>query len=669
MSKRYRKTQDKQLATPGATTILPLDQPAAVYYRQSTDAQVGNISTAIQTIDMVAYVKRLGWPDDKILLIDMDHGVSGTTKIDEREGMSELFGLITDRRIGAVACQDEDRLFRDVTQIQVNTFIEACKDAHVLVLTPSMIYDFANPLTGTFHARQFRFKCEMAAEYINAVIKGKLQSAKRRLAMEGSWAGACVPVGYMVDVRRQLADGSKNPNLRRFMPFGPFADIVNAYFDLLLQHAGNIHATSQHIHENGPWYPDPAHCKPPDGFKLPYRLHNYGKGYCPSTQGLVQLLTNVIYLGHWTVNGQVVRWNNHPAIVPEDKFTRAFNYLSPVGLDGSPNPDFRPFFEYTRPTLENDRTVERPLCSGLLVSEHAGVWRMVGTQWLKQKKLYVYNFSISHPVSERVWTRQAWFIDTAITQVLLEKLEATFDNGVWEQTLATFMHDYEAVKRLRQAQMANLEKVKQNYLDSMAVLSSREMIKAVETRYQDSEKELARLVAEQQSDDKQARDYAILGDLKETCGPALANWDNLSRDEKRVILGSFVEKIEATVANERDLRLVVVWRDNSCDEAILPALNKNGSHCWLASERERLLAMVDGDAPQVAIAREFPLRTWDNVRDKVIELRGAGVFKPKPKPIKDDETYQDFLVRTTGSLSNTITGTDTSAGWRRQPAS
>src|SRR5260370_42045838 len=102
MSRRYRKSQDKQLASPGATTILPLDQPAAVYYRQSTDAQVGNISTAIQTIDMVAYVKRLGWPDDKILLIDMDQGVSGTTKIDEREGMSELFGLITDGRIGAV---------------------------------------------------------------------------------------------------------------------------------------------------------------------------------------------------------------------------------------------------------------------------------------------------------------------------------------------------------------------------------------------------------------------------------------------------------------------------------------------------------------------------------------------------------------------------------------
>jgi hypothetical protein len=45
----------------------------------------------------------------------MDAGISGTTKIDERPGMSKLFALINQKAIGAVACQDEDRLFRDVT--------------------------------------------------------------------------------------------------------------------------------------------------------------------------------------------------------------------------------------------------------------------------------------------------------------------------------------------------------------------------------------------------------------------------------------------------------------------------------------------------------------------------------------------------------------------------
>src|SRR5689334_22813642 len=94
-----------------------MSQPVAVYYRQSTTAQVGNVSTTIQTIDMVDELERRGWKREDIYLIDDDEGVSGAKRIDEREGMSHLFELIAERKIGAVACQDEDRLFRDMTQI------------------------------------------------------------------------------------------------------------------------------------------------------------------------------------------------------------------------------------------------------------------------------------------------------------------------------------------------------------------------------------------------------------------------------------------------------------------------------------------------------------------------------------------------------------------------
>ena len=208
--KTYRKQQEQQ---PLATTEseLPTSRPIAVYYRQSTEGQIGNISTTIQTVDMVDYLEKRGWASDSILMIDMDGGISGAKKIDERPGMSHLFDLITERQIGAVACQDEDRLFRDVTQIQVNIFIEACRANDVIVLTPSMVYQFANPTLYAFHARQFRFKCEMAAEYLNTVIRGKLASAKRRMFQNGQWAGATVSVGYIIDDRRYLARWQRKP--------------------------------------------------------------------------------------------------------------------------------------------------------------------------------------------------------------------------------------------------------------------------------------------------------------------------------------------------------------------------------------------------------------------------------------------------------------------------
>lgn len=57
---------------------LPTDQPIACYYRQSTLAQVGNISTTIQ-IDLVEDMKKRGWHEDLIYPINADEGVSGTT--------------------------------------------------------------------------------------------------------------------------------------------------------------------------------------------------------------------------------------------------------------------------------------------------------------------------------------------------------------------------------------------------------------------------------------------------------------------------------------------------------------------------------------------------------------------------------------------------------------
>jgi len=127
-AKRTYQAQHKS-ETPAIPGALPLDRGVAVYYRQSSMKQVGNISTDMQQIDLPRYVKSLGWQEDQIMLIDEDEGlidedegVSGAKRIDERKGMSRLYNLIITCGIGTVAVQAEDRLFRDETQIQVNVF-------------------------------------------------------------------------------------------------------------------------------------------------------------------------------------------------------------------------------------------------------------------------------------------------------------------------------------------------------------------------------------------------------------------------------------------------------------------------------------------------------------------------------------------------------------------
>ena len=73
----------------------------------------------------------------------------------------------------------------------------------------------------------------------------------------------------------------------------------------------------------------------PPGFHVPNReWTNWGVGYHPATVGLEKILTCVAYIGHWAVQGVIVCYNNHPAIVDSDTFMNAFNFLSPVTIEG-----------------------------------------------------------------------------------------------------------------------------------------------------------------------------------------------------------------------------------------------------------------------------------------------------------------------------------------------
>ena len=365
MSKRtFRPRKAEQGEAAGSEQTLT-QMPVAVYYRQSTAAQVGNISTTIQTIDMVDELERRGWQRDKIILIDDDEGVSGMKRIDEREGMSYLFELIAERKIGAVACQDEDRLFRDMTQIQVNIFIDTCRKANVKVITPYITYDFAHPLHGEFHARQFRFKCDMAAEYLKSYVLGRLAPARQRLLREGKWAGARMPVGFMVDIRKSCLMAPRTPTGANMFPLSlmpkSFANTIKSFWKV----AGPS-AESCARYASGHQLPD---CQPPEGFKISYQLKNRGGAYYVNRGSFILLLTNPAYIGHWCYKGMVVRWNNHEPIVDVETFMRAFNYLSQYTLTGEENPNYQPSYPHARPDLDAKRQVDGPLLPGLIYTQ------------------------------------------------------------------------------------------------------------------------------------------------------------------------------------------------------------------------------------------------------------------------------------------------------------
>ena len=57
---RYRKAEQNTI-DPYKAQPLPLGRPVAVYYRQSSEGQIGNIATTLQTVDMIEHLMRQGW--------------------------------------------------------------------------------------------------------------------------------------------------------------------------------------------------------------------------------------------------------------------------------------------------------------------------------------------------------------------------------------------------------------------------------------------------------------------------------------------------------------------------------------------------------------------------------------------------------------------------------
>lgn len=611
--------------------------PVAVYYRQSTTAQVGNISTSIQTIDMVQEMERRGWNKEHIILIDADEGVSGTKRIDEREGMSALFELIADRKIGAVACQDEDRLFRDVTQIQVNVFIDVCRKSNVRVVTPFFTYDFADPMQGEFHARQFRFKCDMAAEYLKSYVLGRLAPARQRLLRDGKWAGARMPVGFMVDNRKLLLDGKENPNWRKYVPFEPYAKVVREYFKIFVECNGAIRKSMRKIRERGLGFPNIA---PPDGFKISYQLKNRGDGNYLTRSNLVRLLTNPVYVGHWCYQGAVIRWNNHEPIVEEAQFHRVFNMLSRYTLEGEENQEYRPAYQHVPSSEPKERNTQPPLLIGLLYTQINGKFYRTGQTFEKKNSCYLYVQNKTELEGTRaVWTRRSSWIDEAVINRFKQRLLDTYNDDTWTRSLVAATKLTQRERKIKQIQLTSITEDMDNLVLSLKTLSHAHLIRNVEQRYVQLEREKQRYENEIAALDNDQARHVSLEQAAVLFKHAIQDWDIMTLDERRGVLALFIDRIEASnYSRDGAMTLRVFWKD--ADQEDIKLWHKPHAEHWTRGVVEHLLDLFDKGANQLEIAAEFPDLAWQQLLNEIKKHRGLVRFSPSW--LGNKETYRMY---------------------------
>jgi hypothetical protein len=642
MSKKYR-AKPEEVTDPYALNRLPLDRPIAVYYRQSSDSQIGNVSTAMQQVDLPNYLAGLGWQRDKITLFDEDGGVSGTKAIDERTGLSKIYDLVMDGKIGAVACVSVDRLFRDRYGIEPGKFAKACQEHEVMVLVPNDDpYVFHHPARGDRHVDRFLEDCKDAADELYKRISKRMHGAQKRLRNLGLWTGGNITSGFMV-----------NAATNKYEPLPSVWEVVLEYFRLLtVVYRGNVSATAKHIAGQGPYFPDWNELEPRDGYiiRKPNRIEKRNGHYYPNVPALRTMFTNVAYIGHWSINGVILQLDNHPSIVPLPMFMAAFNYLSPVTFTGEPNPDYCPRVTRAKDTdTENREKAVKPWLEGFLYSpDENGKMRPMLVAWEKErtheKKPGGYQYlaiSWNDKSLRKLWRKDSWLIDRVVLDCVKIKLAQSDFKAELETAIQT---DYGAEHRRLSDLIRKTEQQTSNLIERLTEVDDPDpgFAKLMHDKYKALVDEKQRLEHKMNDLMEAADRQEELTNLRQYASYWFEHWGGLTADQRRLAITLCVKQIYA-VPDGEDMELVIYWNDNTDSRHIIP---RNGGKGWTNVQNDRLIELVANGADQETVAAEFPKRKWKHIKAKYRRLSGGVNLHMNPHPVHDLETFEDYQWRT-----------------------
>jgi DNA invertase Pin-like site-specific DNA recombinase len=124
-----------------ASKIRPdhLDRLAQVYVRQSTPIQVReNTASGARQYDLAGRARELGWPPERIQVIDQDQGHTGAYTAG-RDGFQSLVAQVGLGRTGAVLSLEASRLARSCSDWY--RLIEICALTNTLVIDEDGVYD------------------------------------------------------------------------------------------------------------------------------------------------------------------------------------------------------------------------------------------------------------------------------------------------------------------------------------------------------------------------------------------------------------------------------------------------------------------------------------------------------------------------------------------------
>ncbi len=523
---------------------------------------------------------------------------SGTLRIDQRTGLSALMERVYKDEIKAIICYNESRLFRDEWQIQVDTFIKACHDHDVRVITPTYHYDFRH---NKFDIEQFRMQAKIAADYIKNHVKGLLHPARNRKSARGLCVAGSVPVGFIVDLDK------KSDTYRKYIPYELHASVVRYIFRRYRELSGKLNEVGKELARLPFVFPDFVDVPVPARFNL----KKVTGGYSISRSGLIGILTNTAYIGYWSFNGNVVSKNNHAAIVDESDFWYAFNRLSDVTPDGDEQERIG-----TLPTRFNHSTTI-PLDALLrdVIQADGDVKVYVDTA---HKTYRIFDYSNSFTYGSSPYSVKN--IDQAFTQRLIWRLKQEHKSGT-NETPEAMNTRLKAIQSDKQRQATGVEGQLEQVNSRVVVLRRNLDLPDVDTETLTGwTRELKHLVnnvkpaleskikAVEDSKKEAAEFSTLLERVK-------ADWNSLSFDEKRRFVNMLTSKVVMTEVSPHIFKLEIYWSEpyNEVDTGYI--WNSRGDRDRWTEGDEATLKKMYPTADRADILQSLPSRSWTMIRN------------------------------------------------------
>ena len=322
---------------------------AVVYVRQSSAHQVQHHQESTQLqYGLVMHAERLGWPRERIQVIDDDQGVSGASS-EGRLGFQRLLTEVALDHVGIILGVEMSRLAR------------SCKDWYQLLEVCALFGTLICDLDGLYDPACYNDRLLLG-------LKGTMSEAELHVIRQRMWQGALQkarrgellskgPVGYVRDGDKLVFDPDEQAQ-----------SVIRMVFELF-ERLGSIHGVLRHFVAEGIRMPVRPSCGPNKG-QLEWRR--------PHQTGIKGILTHPVYAGAYVFGmssqSQKTRQQKRPYRQPREEWLVLLKDRFPAYISWSQYEENQTRLQQNRSLLTSRGSVRqgRALLSGLVICGRCG---------------------------------------------------------------------------------------------------------------------------------------------------------------------------------------------------------------------------------------------------------------------------------------------------------